>query len=581
MKDLRTYLSESKVEHLYQLFERLGIDESQLLAKLKYSDLEKIGIENLIERRKVFDIINEINQDIYKEDIEMNENDSYRDELLSFPFGHKEESKCEHQPLAGNIAERSSLLFGSGETISQRLSLCSMPKRSSLERSLIGLDELDPDSSRTILESRNTNASVLEDIVESGTGLEKISVCVRKRPTTSPSLDIVDVEGRGVVVNEEKLRVDLRPYIERHRFEFDYSFDLDKKNIDVYRECVKGVVNHVISGGFGTIIAYGQTGTGKTYTMLEKDIGMVYLAIKDLMAFKNCGAITFCEIYMGQVHDLLDEGKIIQLREVNGVVHLSNSKEEQFCGYKEVLEIIAKGMSLRKTGVTGANSKSSRSHAVILVNFSERKIEKNDQRVHSGSIVFVDLAGSERGTDRKEMGSDVKNEGAEINKSLLALKECIRGMEKDRKHLPFRQSKLTQILKNSFVGKSRTCLIATISPTPENVEHTLNTLRYAARIKESILPREKRSRGPFCGRTSIGQTKSSDTETRKEIEKSHPDSPRTELFSSKENLVCEIREILQRAESRIPLLKTSKELERMLDLCKKMEYEMESNIMKY
>lgn len=94
---------------------------------------------------------------------------------------------------------------------------------------------------------------------------------------------------------------------------------------------------------------------------------------------------------------------------------------------------------------------------------------------------FIDLAGSERGADRGEADTKTRMEGAEINKSLLALKECIRALDQDKRHTPFRQSKLTQVLKDSFVGNSRTCMIATISPGGTNSEHTLNTLRYADR----------------------------------------------------------------------------------------------------
>ena len=97
---------------------------------------------------------------------------------------------------------------------------------------------------------------------------------------------------------------------------------------------------------------------------------------------------------------------------------------------------------------------------------------------------FIDLAGSERGADTIDQNKQTRLDGAEINKSLLALKECIRALDLEKKHLPFRGSKLTQVLKDSFTGNSKTTMIANVSPGSSCCEHTLNTLRYADRVKE-------------------------------------------------------------------------------------------------
>lgn len=141
------------------------------------------------------------------------------------------------------------------------------------------------------------------------------------------------------------------------------------------------------------------------------------------------------------------------------------------------MEVIGNGLQCRTSGVTGANAESSRSHAILQMQL------KHQDKVF-GKMSFIDLAGSERGADTIDQNKQTRMDGAEINKSLLALKECIRALDLEKKHLPFRGSKLTQVLKDSFTGNSKTTMIANISPANSCCEHTLNTLRYADRVKE-------------------------------------------------------------------------------------------------
>jgi len=145
----------------------------------------------------------------------------------------------------------------------------------------------------------------------------------------------------------------------------------------------------------------------------------------------------------------------------------------------ELMQVIDYGLSVRTTGVTGANLDSSRSHAVLQIAL---KLDSTGKTFSKMS--FIDLAGSERGADTIEQDKKTRIDGAEINKSLLALKECIRAIDQDKKHTPFRGSKLTQVLKDSFIGNCRTVMIANVSPGLSCSEHTLNTLRYADRVKE-------------------------------------------------------------------------------------------------
>ena len=152
--------------------------------------------------------------------------------------------------------------------------------------------------------------------------------------------------------------------------------------------------------------------------------------------------------------------------------------EKEVSSVDELMKVIGFGMGVRTTGVTGANMDSSRSHALLQISF------KQPSNKLFSKVSFIDLAGSERGADTIDQNKQTRMDGAEINKSLLALKECIRALDQDKKHTPFRGSKLTLVLKDSFAGNCKTLMIANVSPTQSCCEHTLNTLRYADRVKE-------------------------------------------------------------------------------------------------
>ncbi|KAI8882750.1 kinesin-domain-containing protein [Backusella circina FSU 941] len=323
---------------------------------------------------------------------------------------------------------------------------------------------------------------------------QKIRVCVRKRPLSKKEMDknekdIMPVAGvRTVHVNEPKLKVDLTKYIEQHQFTFDDVFDADSTNDYIYQRTAQPLVKYIFSGGKATCFAYGQTGSGKTYTMMDPQHGLYILAARDIFdmlhqpEYQHLDAwIGFYEIYQGQLYDLLGQRKKLFAREDGKQnVVIVGLKEYRIKTVSDLMQVFEYGNQIRSTGSTGANSDSSRSHAILQVLL---KPKENKKKI-IGKLSFIDLAGSERGADRGEADVKTRMEGAEINKSLLALKECIRALDQDKKHTPFRQSKLTQVLKDSFVGNSRTCMIATVSPNQSNSDHTLNTLRYGDRVKE-------------------------------------------------------------------------------------------------
>ena len=304
--------------------------------------------------------------------------------------------------------------------------------------------------------------------------MPKIRVVVRKRPLNykerqKNDSNIVDpISDDTVIVKELKEKVDLTKYIEEHHFTFDQVFDEDISNEEFYIQTVQPLVSALLMGTKVTCFAYGQTGSGKTHTMMgppnrdEKSIlGMYAMAANDLFyAYDGLVYVSFFEIYCGKLYDLLNNRQLVHAREnANGKVKIMGITEAQVTSQDELMEVIEFGLGSRVTGTTAANQESSRSHAVLQITI------KTDDNKMFGKMSFIDLAGSERGADAFDSKKETRMDGAEINKSLLALKECIRAMDQSKKHKPFRGSKLTMVLKDSFQGdKCKTVMIANVSP---------------------------------------------------------------------------------------------------------------------
>lgn len=218
------------------------------------------------------------------------------------------------------------------------------------------------------------------------------------------------------------------------------------------------------------------------YAMAAKDVFALLRSPKYRHLNLSVSA-SFFEIYSGKVFDLLsDKTKLRVLEDGKQQVQVVGLTEKLVDGVEDVLKLITHGNATRTSGQTSANANSSRSHAVFQLVVRPH----GSSKIH-GKFSFIDLAGNERGADTSSANRQTRMEGAEINKSLLALKECIRALGRQNAHLPFRVSKLTQVLRDSFIGeKSKTCMIAMISPGLSSCEHTLNTLRYANRVKELV-----------------------------------------------------------------------------------------------
>ncbi|KAI7729828.1 hypothetical protein M8C21_029431 [Ambrosia artemisiifolia] len=341
---------------------------------------------------------------------------------------------------------------------------------------------------------------------EKTSNVAKIKVVVRKRPLNKKELakneeDIITVapHSNSLTVHETKLklltmrtlcprRVDLTEYMERHEFVFDAVLNEEVSNDEVYHETVEPIVPIIFQRTKATCFAYGQTGSGKTFTMKPLPLK----ASRDILrlvnhTYRSQGFqlyFSFFEIYGGKLFDLLNDRKKLCMREDGSKqVCIVGLQEYKVSDVETIKELIERGNATRSTGTTGANEESSRSHAILQL-VVKRSVDGNTSKPPRvvGKLSFIDLAGSERGADTTDNDKQTRMEGAEINKSLLALKECIRALDNDQGHIPFRGSKLTEVLRDSFVGNSRTVMISCISPNAGSCEHTLNTLRYADRI---------------------------------------------------------------------------------------------------
>ena len=345
---------------------------------------------------------------------------------------------------------------------------------------------------------------------------QKICVIIRKRPLSQKEIvnkdeDIISVneEKNSIIVKEKKLKVDLTKYIEEHNFNFDLVFDEKKTNEQIYLKTVRPMIQYTFSNNAKiTCFAYGQTGSGKTFTMMgnnETNPGLYLLASYDIFSlietkYKNiCIYIAFYEIYCGKIFDLLNSRKNLNiLEDSKGQINIVGITEIQVNDLNSLINIINYGINLRSVGITGANNDSSRSHGIIQINLKDIKNKKL-----KGKISFIDLAGSERAKDTLNTNKQTKFDGAEINKSLLALKECIRALDHCKKHTPFRGSKLTLVLRDSFIGNCKTLMIANISPCQSSSEDTLNTLRYADRVKELKKRNESKEKNYHSGGRKI------------------------------------------------------------------------------
>ncbi len=282
-------------------------------------------------------------------------------------------------------------------------------------------------------------------------------------------------------------------------FGFDRVFDENTTQAEVYESTVRGLLDSVLDGYNATVFAYGATGCGKTHTITgtAQQPGIIFLTMQEL--FEKIAersdekhtevSLSYLEIYNETIRDLLEPGgskQGLMLREdANQTVSVAGLSTHHPQDVQQVMDMIVQGNEYRTVSPTAANATSSRSHAVLQINLAQKDRNADVNEPHTmATLSIIDLAGSERASATKNRGERLL-EGANINKSLLALGSCINALCDPRKknHVPYRNSKLTRLLKFSLGGNCRTVMIVCVSPSSAHFDETQNTLRYANRAK--------------------------------------------------------------------------------------------------
>ncbi|KAH0470314.1 hypothetical protein IEQ34_000037 [Dendrobium chrysotoxum] len=293
-------------------------------------------------------------------------------------------------------------------------------------------------------------------------------------------------------------------------FVFDKVFGPTAKQMDLFSQSISPMVNEVLQGFNCTIFAYGQTGSGKTYTMegrektkngeFSSDAGVIPRSVRQI--FEELEAefteysmkVSLLEIYNEEITDLLasDEWEssddklkkpIALMEDGKGGVFVKGMEEEMVRSADEIYRILDKTSARRQTVETLLNKRSSRSHSIFSITIHLKKFtQEGEEVIKTGKLNLVDLAGSVNVLRSGSVEGRARDAG-EINRSLLTLGRVINALVEESSHIPYRDSKLTRLLRDSLGGKTKACIIANISPSIQCLEETLSTLEYAHRAR--------------------------------------------------------------------------------------------------
>uniref|UniRef100_A0A6C0AW21 Kinesin motor domain-containing protein n=1 Tax=viral metagenome TaxID=1070528 RepID=A0A6C0AW21_9ZZZZ len=299
-----------------------------------------------------------------------------------------------------------------------------------------------------------------------------MNVYIRIKPPEcfSQKTTFVDKNEKILTLVQKKYDVRNKPILDKHDFKFSKVFDIDYINEDIYRYFGEEMILNFLGGSNCTFYLYGQTGSGKTHSLLGyKEPGILHYVLNNLTKHiskqisNSCLKLKCYQLYYNKIYDIFSNNKQVSGYDNGNDNYVINGLETKSINNSNYRDLINEITHNRHVSVSSENDTSSRSHLIIEIKF--------------GNNVFrlIDLAGSEK---LKNVKNNNINENGDINRSILAWKECIRALKRKSKYIPYRGHLLTRILKSSFVNNSTTCVLGTVSCENRNSTDSLNTLKY-------------------------------------------------------------------------------------------------------
>ena len=305
--------------------------------------------------------------------------------------------------------------------------------------------------------------------------MANIEILGRIKPNIKNNKELCVYNDDDNIIIKRKQKSIITDYSIKHKYAFDKVFDDKSDNLDIYNYLSINMLRLLIKENKNvTFYMYGQTGSGKTHTLLgsKNESGFLELILNDILEINYPIKVSVVEVYNNKCMDILNKKNCIQQREHNNKFVMSYIKKKNINKREDILELKQIISKHRVTGKSSENDTSSRSHLMISLEFNNNFLN------------LIDLAGCEKARMTDKIGKNNYRENAIINQSLFALKECIRSLLNNKKHIPFRRSELTKMLRHSFEKKTKTFIMATVPQDQYSSNTTIDVLNYISSVKK-------------------------------------------------------------------------------------------------